>query len=118
MLLEVTDSGRTYRRRYPRLEWLPVLDLLLADGPHPRSLAFQLSSLEEHFAHLPARSRVGLPPHQEALLRVRAPLQLWQPPQPPPLQEMSRLLPTISQGLSSVYLSHLTPNFQGGRGAL
>jgi len=118
MLLEVTDSGRTYRRRYPRLEWLPVLDLLLADSTHPRSLAFQLGSLEEHFAHLPARTRVGLAAHQEALLRVRARLQLWQPPQLPPLKELSQLLPGISQGLGSVYLSHLTPSFQGGRGAL
>ena len=118
MLLEVTDSGRTYRRRYPRLEWPPVLDLLLADGTHPRSLAFQLASLEEHFVHLPARSRVGLPAHQEALLRASATLQLWQPPAPPPLKELSQLLPLISQGLGSVYLSHLTPSFQGGRGAL
>lgn len=118
MLLEVTDSGRTYRRRYPRLEWLPVLDLLLADDTHPRSLAFQLRSLEEHFALLPARSRVGLPAHQEALLRVRAPLQLWRPPQAAPLQQLSQLLPAISQGLGSVYLSHLTPRYQGGLDAL
>ncbi|MBX3165912.1 MAG: circularly permuted type 2 ATP-grasp protein [Candidatus Eremiobacteraeota bacterium] len=118
MLLEVTDSGRTYRRRYPRLEWMPVLDLLLADDTHPRSLAFQLRVLEEHFGLLPARSRVGLPAHQEALLRVRAPLQLWRPPQAPPLQQLSQLLPAISQGLGSVYLSHLTPRFQGGSDAL
>ena len=118
MLLEVTDSGRTYRRRYPRLEWLPVLDLLLADDTHPRSLAFQLRSLEEHFGLLPAHSREGLPAHQEALLRVRTPLQLWRPPQMPPLQQLKQMLPAISQGLASVYLSHLTPRFQGGPDAL
>lgn len=118
MLLEITDSGRTYRRRYPRPEWLPVLDLLLADDTHPRSLAFQLLSLEEHFGLLPSRSRVGLPAHQEALLRVRAPLQLWHPSQPPPLKQLNQLLPAISQGLGSVYLSHLTPRFQGDSDAL
>lgn len=118
MLLEATDSARTYRRRYPRLEWNPVVDLLLADETHPRSLAFQLRSLEEHFALLPARSRVGLPAHQEALLRVRATLQLWQLPQTAPLAQLSQLLPAISHGLGSVYLSHLTPRIQGGRDAL
>ncbi|MFN8607770.1 MAG: circularly permuted type 2 ATP-grasp protein [Vulcanimicrobiota bacterium] len=118
MLLEVTDSGRTYRRRYPRIEWLAALDLLLADETHPRSVAFQLRSLEEHFARLPVRPRVGLPAHQDALLRARTPLQLWAPPQEPPLHQLSELLSGISQGLSSVYLSHLTPRFQGGRDAL
>lgn len=118
MLLEITDSGRTYRRRYPRLEWLPVLDLLLADDTHPRSLAFQLNSLDEHFSRLPARTGVGLPAHQEALLRARTPLQLWSPPQPAPLAQLNELLTGISQGLTSVYLSHLTPRYQGGRSAL
>ena len=114
VLLEVTDSGRTYRRRYPRLEWMPVLDLLLADDTHPRSLAFQLRSLEEHCARLPQRSPVGLGPHQEALLRTRATVQLWRPPQPAPLAELAAGLPLISQGLAAVYLTHLTPRFQGG----
>ncbi|MBS2036690.1 circularly permuted type 2 ATP-grasp protein [bacterium] len=118
MLLEVTDSGRTYRRRYPRLGWLPALDLLLADETHPRSVAFQLRSLEEHFSRLPSRAQVGLAPHQEALLRARTPLQLWSPPQPAPLEQLSQLLNGISRGLSSVYLSHLTPRYQGGRDAL
>ncbi|ODT65298.1 hypothetical protein ABS71_12305 [bacterium SCN 62-11] len=118
MLLEATDSGRTYRRRYPRLEWTPVLDLLLADETHPRSLAFQLRSLEEHFQLLPTRSRVALPAHQEALVRARATLQLWRPPQAAPLQQLCQLMPAISQGLGSVYLSHLTPRFQGSPDAL
>jgi uncharacterized circularly permuted ATP-grasp superfamily protein/uncharacterized alpha-E superfamily protein len=118
ILLEVTDSGRTYRRRYARLEWMPVLDLLLADETHPRSVAFQLRSLEEHCARLPQRVPLGLAPHQEALLRSRATVQLWRPPQGAPLGELAALLPLISQGLAAVYLTHVRPRSQGGDLAL
>jgi len=115
VLLEVTDSGRTYRRRYSRLEWLPVLDLLLADEIHPRSMAFQLRSLEEHFSALPSppQADIGLPPHQESLLRARAAAKLWRPPGEPPLSELAEQLRGISQGLASRYLTHLKPRFQG-----
>lgn len=118
VLLEVTDSGRTYRRRYARLDWLACVDLLLADDTHPRSLAFQLRSLDEHFSRLPQPPGVRLAPHQEALLRVRTAVQLWQPPSAPPLAELASLLPGISQGLAAVYLSHLKPRSQGAGRAL
>lgn len=119
VLLEVTDSGRTYRRRYPAaLEWLPALDMLLADETHPRSVAFQLRSLEDHFAHLPQRNPVGLASHQRALLLTRDRLKLWQPPEPAPLEWLAEHLPAISQGLTSVYLTHVRPSFQGDSRAL
>jgi uncharacterized alpha-E superfamily protein len=52
-LLELTDSGMTYRARYPLApEWLPVLDLLLRDTSHPRSAAFQVKGLMEFVAKL------------------------------------------------------------------
>jgi uncharacterized circularly permuted ATP-grasp superfamily protein/uncharacterized alpha-E superfamily protein len=52
-LLEFADSGMTYRARYPLApEWLPVLDLLLRDASHPRSVAFQLKGLTEFVAKL------------------------------------------------------------------
>jgi uncharacterized alpha-E superfamily protein len=53
-LLEVADSGITYRRRYlATLQAAPVVDLLLADESNPRAVAFQLAALEEHLAALP-----------------------------------------------------------------
>ncbi len=57
-LLEVFDSGITYRQRYffePRL--LPVLDTLLFDPTNPRSLAFQVENLDRHLAALPFEAR-------------------------------------------------------------
>ncbi|MEW5975234.1 MAG: circularly permuted type 2 ATP-grasp protein [Acidobacteriota bacterium] len=54
MLLEVADSSMTYRSRYfTTLQPAPVLDLLMADENNPRSLAFQLADLGEHFESLP-----------------------------------------------------------------
>jgi uncharacterized alpha-E superfamily protein len=53
-LLEVADSGITYRRRYlATLQVAPVVDLLLADESNPRAVAFQLAALEEHLRALP-----------------------------------------------------------------
>jgi uncharacterized circularly permuted ATP-grasp superfamily protein/uncharacterized alpha-E superfamily protein len=53
-ILEIADSGMTYRRRYlaqPR--WPMVLDLLLADESNPRALSFQLAALQDHLSNLP-----------------------------------------------------------------
>ncbi len=53
-LLDVTDVGITYRRRYlGTLQLAPVLDLLLLDETNPRSLAFQLVAIDEHVASFP-----------------------------------------------------------------
>lgn len=53
MLLDILDSSMTYRSRYfATIEYAPVLDLLLLDGSNPRSLAYQLSSLSEHFQQM------------------------------------------------------------------
>ncbi len=47
-LLELADSGMTFRARYTVApEWLPVLDLLIRDETNPRSLAFQMKGLVE-----------------------------------------------------------------------
>lgn len=54
-MLEIADSTMTYRRLYFAQPLLAgVLDLLLADDTNPRGLAFQLLSLQEHGARLPA----------------------------------------------------------------
>ncbi len=47
-LLDLADSGMSYRARYPVApEWLPVLDLLIRDETNPRSVAFQMKGLVE-----------------------------------------------------------------------
>ncbi len=47
-LLEWTDAAVVYRSRYlVGPEWLPVLDLLLRDETHPRSVAFQAKGLAD-----------------------------------------------------------------------
>ena len=53
-MLDVADSGMTYRRRYlASLQVVPVIDLLLTDDSNPRSVIFQLESLAEHLPQLP-----------------------------------------------------------------
>ncbi len=53
-LLEIGDSFMTYRSRYAVAPLpVPVLDLLILDETNPRSLAFQLATLEGHLAALP-----------------------------------------------------------------
>jgi uncharacterized circularly permuted ATP-grasp superfamily protein/uncharacterized alpha-E superfamily protein len=54
-MLQAAESAITYRRRYRgELQAAPALDLLLTDETNPRALAFQLASLEQHVAALPA----------------------------------------------------------------
>jgi len=52
-LLEVADSLLTYRARYlSTLQVAPVVDLLLTDTTNPRSIAFQVEALMDHFRRL------------------------------------------------------------------
>ncbi len=52
-LLELADSTITYRSRYmTRPQWLPVLDLLVADETNPRSVAYQALGLTDYLARL------------------------------------------------------------------
>jgi uncharacterized alpha-E superfamily protein len=53
-VLVVCDSLNTFRRRYQSYMHLPtVLELVLMDQNHPRSLAYQLDCLQQHVAELP-----------------------------------------------------------------
>lgn len=52
-VLRVTDSIMTYRSRYlSRLQTTAVIDLLITDNTNPRSLVFQLQSVNELIAEL------------------------------------------------------------------
>ncbi len=54
LLLELGDSSMTYRTRYLSTVQLPaVVDLLLTDDSNPRSVAFQVETLNAHIQHLP-----------------------------------------------------------------
>jgi uncharacterized alpha-E superfamily protein len=54
ILLEIADSAMTYRSRYLNVfQMVPFLDLLLLDDANPRSVAFQLSTIENHLRELP-----------------------------------------------------------------
>ncbi len=54
-LLEIGDSYMTYRSRYAVTPMAtPVVDLLALDETNPRSLAYQLLTLEGHLASLPS----------------------------------------------------------------
>ena len=56
-ILEISDSLMTYRSRYrTNLRFAAVLDLLLTDGTNPRSVAYQLQTLEGHLEQLPRSS--------------------------------------------------------------
>jgi uncharacterized alpha-E superfamily protein len=68
-MLDIADSGMTYRRRYftePQLP--PVLDLLLTDNTNTRALAFQLRALAEHVAQLPRDSKAPSPTREQRLI--------------------------------------------------
>ena len=53
-VLIICDSLNTFRRRYHSYMHLPtVLELILMDKHHPRSLAYQLDCLQQHVAELP-----------------------------------------------------------------
>jgi uncharacterized alpha-E superfamily protein len=77
-VLEIGDSSLTYRRRYlTHLETHAVADLLLADETNPRSVAFQLASIDLHLAALPRDiSHPDRSHDQRLLLKLRTSIQL------------------------------------------
>jgi uncharacterized alpha-E superfamily protein len=58
-MLSIVDSMMTYRRRYRYGINVPqLLELVIYDESNPRSLAYQLSRLEEHVTALPNRNEI------------------------------------------------------------
>jgi uncharacterized alpha-E superfamily protein len=124
LMLQFADSSITYRRRYmsdlaPDL----LLDLLLVDETNPRSVGFQLSTLNDHMAKLPEHHdplrRYRKEQHLvwKALIAVRlANLEeLSVPGGSGTRKALSELLDTIqrdcldlSEALSAQYLTHLS----------
>ncbi|MFI3186565.1 MAG: circularly permuted type 2 ATP-grasp protein [Methylococcaceae bacterium] len=73
-----TDSLSVYRRRYRTFIQLPmVLELLLMDETHPRSLVYQLQQLSSHISALPReRGRLQLSEEERLILRAYTDLRL------------------------------------------
>jgi uncharacterized circularly permuted ATP-grasp superfamily protein/uncharacterized alpha-E superfamily protein len=70
VLLTLVDCQITYRSRYLVAPLLaPVRDLVVLDPYNPRSVAFQVSALNDHIADLPALKEGGLieRPHRLAI---------------------------------------------------
>jgi uncharacterized alpha-E superfamily protein len=68
-VLVSTDSLSIYRRRYRSFIQLPmVLELLLVDETHPRSLAYQLHQLSIHIRALPRERGKGQLSEEERLI--------------------------------------------------
>jgi uncharacterized circularly permuted ATP-grasp superfamily protein/uncharacterized alpha-E superfamily protein len=59
-MLSIVDSMMSYRRRYRQGIQIPnLLELVVYDEANPRSLAYQLSLLEEHVTNLPQQHESG-----------------------------------------------------------
>ncbi|MFZ2404748.1 MAG: circularly permuted type 2 ATP-grasp protein [Methylobacter sp.] len=82
-VLVSTDSLSIYRRRYRSYIQLPmVLELLLVDETHPRSLAYQLCQLSSHIGALPReRGKGQLSEEERLILRTYTDLRLVKVPE-------------------------------------
>ncbi len=144
-VLDVADSGMTYRRRYlASLHVVPVIDLLVTDDSNPRSVIFQLESLAEHLSQLPrlptptfgapsaatsgARGGEGAPEAiiAAAVARLRevdvaavcaVDAHGRRPALISLLEALARELPALSDALSGQYLSHALVSRQLSEGS-
>jgi uncharacterized circularly permuted ATP-grasp superfamily protein/uncharacterized alpha-E superfamily protein len=122
-LLEVADSGMTYRRRYlAKLQAPAVVDLLLTDETNPRSVIFQVAALSEHLSTLPRDpTRSGGATEQQIVAAVLSALQQAdvtsicavdsagrRPALSQLLAALTRDLPNLSDAVSGSYLNHAT----------
>ena len=59
-LLDTSDNLICYRQHYRNnMEVSAILDLLLLDEKNPRSIAYQITSLQHHASKLPQRDKAG-----------------------------------------------------------
>ncbi|MDX2052131.1 MAG: circularly permuted type 2 ATP-grasp protein [Polyangiaceae bacterium] len=71
-LLEVTDSLLTYRARYvSSLQVAPIVDLLLTDNTNPRSVLFQVETIDQHVEALPNQSGALVTRAEKRVLTLR-----------------------------------------------
>ena len=112
-LLDIADSAMTYRRRYfAHAQTDAVLDLLLREKENPRSALFQVLSIEEHLAHLPAmpgRTDPGLKQRLTADLASKLRALNSDVPAPDLAAEIGNITQAVyrlSDRIAHVYFSH------------
>jgi uncharacterized circularly permuted ATP-grasp superfamily protein/uncharacterized alpha-E superfamily protein len=114
-LLELADSGITYRSRYLAApEWLPVLDMLVRDVANPRSLAFQAKGLSEYVAKIEASHGAFA---GKSLAPAHAALRALEPRDLDPdsdalirtLEQLQRAAFAVSDDISMKFFSHAVP---------
>ncbi len=123
-VLEIADSLMTYRSRYlTNLQLAPVLDMLVTDESNPRSIAYQLVTLQTHVRELPRRDdQAGYAPHDRLILsmihevRMVDIQQLGEAHRLGDQQQLDNLLtslerelPMLSHEVSNRYLIHAAP---------
>ncbi|MBY0503022.1 MAG: circularly permuted type 2 ATP-grasp protein [Bryobacteraceae bacterium] len=118
MLLQIADSGITYRMRYyTAMQADLVLDLLLVDEANPRSVGFQIQQLAVHLKRLPGQDPSGrLPEEQQHIVKALTAIRLCKTNElSADREELRDFLDSVrgdlfsaSTALSSRYLSHLT----------
>ncbi len=120
LVLEVTDTVMTYRRRYrTRLHPTAILDLLLLDVETPRAIGFLVARLENLVHGLPVQQLVGRKTQlQQLAFRIHAHLQMAQTedlmtsqgsPKKPlfdSLDQMIDTLSSLSEAITLAYFSH------------
>jgi uncharacterized circularly permuted ATP-grasp superfamily protein/uncharacterized alpha-E superfamily protein len=114
-LLELADSGVTYRSRYLAApEWLPVLDMIVRDDANPRSLAFQAKGLAEFIATLEAThgtfaSTILAPAHAALGALVPADLTPESDVLADCIDALQEAAIAISDAISLKFFSHAVP---------
>ena len=127
-ILVICDSLNTFRRRYRSYMHLPtVLELILMDQRHPRSLAYQLEQLNKHVIDLPRGKRQErISEDERCILKAFTDLRLANAAQLSVLKdeqgiyaELDALLAEqadslwqLSNLLTSAYFSHSQPHRQ------
>lgn len=121
-VLATTESLMTFRRRYHAAFQVPaVLELLLLDAKHPRSLAYQLRKLQGHIAVLPGKPPVaGMGDDERLVLDAFTRVRLAEIPRLVPaatdagiheelellLARVGALLSELSDAVTRAYFSH------------
>jgi uncharacterized circularly permuted ATP-grasp superfamily protein/uncharacterized alpha-E superfamily protein len=102
-VLVSTDSLTIYQRRYRSYIQLPlVLELLLLDESHPRSLAYQLSQLSIHIAVLPRpQGKLHLTDEERLILKAYTDLRLCKVQELTQVNENDGIYNNLEQVLSN-----------------
>ncbi|TWT40800.1 circularly permuted type 2 ATP-grasp protein [Botrimarina hoheduenensis] len=122
-MLESADSLMTYRSRYrASVRLAAVLDLLVTDETNPRSIAFQIDTLERHVRKLPRTgdgATAASDREQRIALSLKHAMQMidivplsdaYELGQPEPLAKLlagiAHDLPVLASAVSLKYLAH------------